>query len=307
MLLNAVQRKPLYKIGIFSAPGKGKTHIGATAPDPLILLFERHGFETVRTACKMNGREMPPVIWVRSVKQLSRIQTILASDPKEPIATMMRDGEVVSEEELMSLNIDREDLVDSLPYTKPKTVVLDSTTEACEMIAEIIDANGGTEKKNGLTYRKLKAWGPIKDKCTRMLRSFRDLPYHVLFIALLDERNNGTEDEADMHYAPDLPGQKLWKVLVASVNAMGLLCMRHGRNKKGDIITQRWVQFISPDHIATKVASPLRDREPADAGAWFAALEHGVKNTSTAEQLASMGVDLPDLDGDEQEEAGEEE
>ena len=287
MLLNAVQRKPLYKIGIYGGPGRGKTHIGATAPKPLILLFERHGFETVRTAAKMNGIKPPPVIWVRSLSQLQRIQKILASDTKEPIAAMMRDEEVVSESEVMALDLDRDELVKSLPYTKPETIVVDSITEACELAASFIDENGGTESKGGLTYRKLKAWGPIADKCTRVIRQFRDLPYHVLFLALVDERNHGSDDEPQMHYTPALPGRKLWKVLVASVNAVGVMRMRHRRDEDtGKVITQR---------------------EPANAQAWFAALEHGVKNTSTAEQMAAMGVDLPDLDDEDDEEAGEEE
>jgi len=304
VLLNAIQKKPLYKVGLYGGPGRGKTHVGATAPDPLILLFERHGFETVRTASKMQGRPMPPVLWIRSVKQLYAVQQILAT-AEEPIAAMMRDPDVVSEEEVMEAGLDREKLVEALPYTTPQTIVIDSLTEACELIAKVIDAHGGLETKDGLTYRKLRAWGPIADKCVATIRAFRDLPYHVLFLMLVDERNLGSDDEPDTHFRPALPGRTLWRPLTAAVNAMGVLQMKHGKTKDGALVTKRWVSFVTPPNVCSKLASPLRAKEPANAGAWFAALEHGVVNTSDpVEQLVEEAA--PSGTSDEETKTAEE-
>lgn len=294
MLLNSIQVKPLYKVAIYGPGGVGKTHIGATAPKPLILLFERQGFETVRTAAKMNGGEMPPVIWIRRLKQLDRIKTILATNTKDPIAAMMHDKDVISEEDVMDHGLSREELAKALPYVKPETVVVDSLTEACEMIADAIDARGGLDTdKSGLVYRKLQAWKPITDKCIRMIRAFRDLPYHVLFLCLINERNHGTDEDPDMRYEPLLPGRQLPRLLVTAVNAMGIVMMKRERVEEEDgrvrLETRRWVQFVTPDEVASKVAYPLRPREPADAGAWFHALEHKVKNVAPAEQPAEPG------------------
>lgn len=300
MLMNAVQTKPLYKIAIYGPGGTGKTHIGATSPQPLILLFERHGYETVRTAATMKGVPIPPVLWVRSIGQLSRIQKVLASDLKDPIATMMRDEEIVNEGDLMAAGLDREELVKNLPYTRPETIVIDSLTEAIELLADSIDARGGTETdKSGLTYRKLKAWGPITDKGVRVIRAFRDLPYHVLFICLMNERNHGSDEEPEYRYEPSLPGRQLPKKLVAAVNAMGLVMMRREKDDSGEVHTKRWVQFITPDHIASKVANPLRAREPSDARAWFYALEHKVKIEQSPDE-AIVGED----DKEEEDEGG---
>lgn len=293
MFLNAVQRSPAYKLAIYGPPGTGKTHMGATAPDPVILLLERHGFETVRTASKMTGRPMPPVFWIRNYEQLVRARTILASSHEEPLAAMVRDSTLITEADLLVFDLDREELVKALPYTRPKTVVVDSVTEACELVASQVDAHGGTETKDGLTYRKLRAWGPIVEKCTIMIRAFRDLPYHVLLLALAAEQNLGSDDAPDVHHRPALPGRQLWKVLLSCVNACGLARLRYvvdessegGKKRKA----QRFVQFITPDHIASKVASPLRAIEPADASSWFAALEHGVQRQQESDSEA--GVD----------------
>ncbi len=287
MLLNALQQKPLYKIAIYGPGGCGKTFIGARAPKPLILLFERHGFETIRTAAKMANEPMPPVIWVRTLSQLKRVQAILAQNTKDPIAAMMRDDEVITEVALMEAGTSREDLVASLPYAKPETVVLDSLSEACDMIASHIDAHGGQETdRSGLTYRKLKAWTPITEKGAALIRAFRDVPYHVLFLCLVDERNHGDEDNPEMHYGPAMPGRQLAKKLITAVNALGLVVLRQGK-KDGRMVTRRWVQFVTPDHVSSKVAHPLRPREPANAASWFHALEHKVQIASVPEEVAA--------------------
>lgn len=308
MLLNAIQEEPYYKIGIYSPPGLGKTHLGATAPEPLILLFERQGFETIRTASKMNDRPMPPVIWVRSIEQLSRIVTILAVDQKHPIETMMKDEIVVSDKELKAAKMTRKELVAALPYKKPQTVVIDSGSEALEMVAAQVDDHGGEETKDGLTYRKLNAWGPINKKGTIVIKKIRDLPYHVLWLCLLNERNHGSESDPDIKLEPMLPGKKLPKVLTTTLNALGLLVVRHERDEKTkQLRTRRWVQFLSGDRVMHKCAHPLRPREVADANRWFHALEQGVQVSTSKEELADLGLTLPKLEDDDDEEAADEE
>lgn len=307
MFLNAVQRKPAYKVALYGAPGTGKTHIGATAPEPVILLLERHGFETVRTAAKMAGRPMPPVFWIRTAEQLRRARTILASSG-DTLVSMVQDETLITPADLIAFDLDREKLVEALPYKRPRTVVLDSLTEACELIAAEVDAHGGTETKDGLTYRKLRAWGPINDKCTGLIRAFRDLPYHVLFLALVDERNVGSDEDPEMHFRPAMPGRTLWSRLLGAVNACGYVRLRYvaeeqGEGEKPKRRAQRFVQFITPDHIASKVASPLRAVEPADASAWFAALEHGVQPKSEPEPDTGLGEDEDEKDDEKGDEA----
>lgn len=286
MLLNTIQKDPLYKIVVFGPPGTGKTHLGTTAPKPLVLLFERHGFETIRTACKISGREMPPVIWVTSANQFARIQVILATS-EEPIKDILLDREVITDNQLPE-GVTRAQMVESLPYTRPESVVVDSITEAAELIAGIVDANGGTETIRGITFRKLSAYGPIEKKVHKAIRLFRDLPYHVLFLALLVERNVGSEKDPDVRLRPALPGRKLWSHLEAAVNAVGIIRLHHSGGSDG-AVTRRWVQFISSEKIATKVAYPLQAREPADASVWFQALASGEPSAGLATNLGGDG------------------
>ena len=287
MLLNTIQKDPLYKIVVFGPPGTGKTHLGTTAPKPLVLLFERHGFETIRTACKVSGREMPPVVWITSLEQFIRVQTILATSA-EPIRDIVLDREVIPDEVLSEFGVTRDQLVDLLPYTRPETVVIDSFSEAAEMIALAVDANGGTETSGGLTFRKINAYGPIERKGHKAIRLFRDLPYHVLFLALVAERNVGSEQKPDVRLRPALPGRKLWSHLAAAVNAVGMIRIHHS-GSGDDVVTRRWVQFISSEKIATKVAYPLQAREPADASVWFQALASGEPSAGLATNLGGDG------------------
>jgi hypothetical protein len=285
MLLNDTQRAPTWKLAIYGPPGVGKTHLGMTAPDPLFLLFERQGFETVRTAARLLGRPMPPVFWVQDLDQFRRIRTILAKEGTAPIAKMVQDALVVPEPDDGDL-LDRDALVKALPYVKPKTLVIDSLTEALEMVAAEVDKQGGQDTdKSGLTYRKLKAWNVIGDKGWRLIRAFRDLPYHAMFLCLEGERNHGSDDDPDTHYAPLLPGRQLPKMLARSVNVLGHLVLRRGR-ENDRMVVKRFVEFVADDTVATKTAYPLRRREPADVGAWLRTLADEKVSTETPEQVA---------------------
>lgn len=284
MLLNASQRAPLYKIAVYGEPGMGKTHLGATSPDPLILLFERHGFETIRTVSMMRGTPMPPTFWIRGLGQLQRIMTILASGVDDPIAAIIRSSEVVTDAELQRARTTRDELIEALPYQRPKTVVLDSLTELALMIAANVDAHGGMGMRDGLEARKLAAWGPIQEKVGREIKHFRDLPYHVLLLCLSEEKDIGAKDDPDIRIRPSLPGQQLWRTLMSAVNAVGHLSMEHARDESGRLKTRRWVRFIASSKYATKCAAPLRPNEPADAQQWFHALEHGIKPTARIEE-----------------------
>lgn len=307
-MLNVTQSVPVWKFAVYGGPGLGKTHLSVTMPDPLVLLSERHGFETVRTAAAMLGKPTPPTIWIRSLRQLSRAMEILSTKHTDPLVAMMLDEVVVPDSDLIRQDgskVTRKELVAALPYTKPRSVSFDSVTEIVDMFGAMVDANGGREVKDGLEYRKLNAWGPIEEKASAFLRAARDIPYHTLFICLMNERNHGTEDSPDVRFEPALLGKKLPKKLCSMVNAVGFFRLAKnvvGSGESRRVELTRSVRFVAPDIYMQKCATPLRNEEAPDVSAWIAALSLGeaidgpTRVTANATHAADVPVDAPDED-----------
>jgi hypothetical protein len=165
---------------------------------------------------------MPPVFWVHSIDQVRAIAGHLRQRSEKTIEGLIMDPQVLPDEDLKMYGLKREDVVKLIPYGSPDTVILDGFSEMADWCAEEIDRQGGTEVKNGLEQRKLQAWTPIAKKVTGLIRTFRDIPYHTLFIC--HDRIVGGKGDEDLQGAevwPKLPGRDLQKTLMQSVNAMG--------------------------------------------------------------------------------------
>jgi len=81
------------------------------------------------------------------------------------------------------------------------SVALDSISEIAEVCLAAEKAKGGDVRK---------AYGEMQTTMAEVVRSFRDLPRHVLFTAKLDK----TQDEMGrMLYSPSMPGQKTGQAL----------------------------------------------------------------------------------------------
>lgn len=92
-----------------------------------------------------------------------------------------------------------------------ETVVLDSLTEISDIVKR------GIEKENGRTMQ-IQDWGTIKTKMVDLFRNFRDLPMHVVFIAL-DDR---IVDEEKIHkIVPDLDGKGAVAALPQFIDIVG--------------------------------------------------------------------------------------
>lgn len=316
-MMNISQRRQLWKFAVYGPPGAGKTHLALTMEDPFVMLSERQGFETLRTAAVMLGKPVPPTIWIRKLDQLVRITNILATNHVDPLAQMIRDPKVVFDADLEGIEdgvkwkVTREEAVAALPYVKPKSLSVDSGTELGDMFGKLVDEQGGKEVKDGLEFRRLQAWGPIEEKVSEFMRRVRDLPYHVLFICLLNERNHGTNESPDMRYEPMLPGKKLPKKLASMMNAVGLVRIskqKVGSGEKMRYELRRSVLFVLPDTYMQKCATPLRNQEVPDVGAWIEALSmgktieslpHAVVNSVESESGASDTAALDAPDGDD--------
>jgi len=271
MLLNDTPEEAYTKLTLYGKSGSGKTTLGVTAPDPFILLSERQGFKSVKDAARRLGNPLPPTVWVQTLDDLRHILFALQSDAEAPIATALKRTLGTSDEVAK--------MIASLPYQKPKTIVLDSMTEMFLLVSDDIDRISGKKVgRDGLETKAERYWGVLRERSEKLIRAFRDLPYHVLFLALLDDRTIGEGDQMARVVAPAAPMKALPMALAAAVNAVGIVGVAQEPKKDaetGEIIydLRRWVRFAGPDWMMTKPLRPLADVEVPDVTSWIRRIE----------------------------------
>lgn len=128
-------------------------------------------------------------------------------------------------------------------------VIVDSISELAEVCL-------GEEKRTAKDPRA--AYGQTAEVMTTMLRTFRDLPCHVVFTAKQDRAQ--TESGA-MLYGPSMPGKQLGPAVGYLVDEM--FALRTQRADDGTI--ERYLQ-TGPDGVyeAKDRSGALAHREPAD-------------------------------------------
>ena len=62
-----------WKIAICGKPGTGKTSLGVSAPDPLILLSERQGLPHVKQAAARQGKKVPPTLYMQRITDFKAV------------------------------------------------------------------------------------------------------------------------------------------------------------------------------------------------------------------------------------------
>lgn len=268
MLLNDTQPQRFWKFLIYADSGSGKTHLGVSAPDPVILLGERQGFETVRDAAKRFKKPMPPTFWIQKKQDLIDAMRILATDAV-PVAGLIK--HFAPDEETAKRQIA------ALPYTAPKTVVFDSMTEFANQIFDSLTEEAPPKMaKDGLPDISMRYWGAYKERVSRFIRAARDLPYHCVFLALKDDKEVGDGDEKSRVICPMMLGRATPAMLEGATNAVGTINItrKYVTKKKGDEEVRqqkliRSVQFTGPSFMHTKPLAPLEDTEVPSIEDWI--------------------------------------
>jgi len=270
MFLNEQQTERNLNILVYGQTGAGKTALGVSAPDPLILLSERQGFETVRDHAKRLGVPMPPTFWIKDKNELAKAVHVLQSDDA-PIAKLI--GDQLPEAEAKAA-------IDALPYLRPKTIVFDSLTDIMQLIWEgIVEQSPLKNAKDGLPDTTMRHWGAMATRGRSFVRMCRDLPYHCLFLALLDDK----EVEGERHIGPALPMRSLPAIIGAACNAVGVARVAAKRKSGEETVMVHSVQFAGPDNVMTKPLRPLRDVEVANMTSWIKRLDNQTTETKEKE------------------------
>lgn len=242
-----------WKIAISGKPGTGKTNLGVSAPDPLILLSEQQGLVHVRHAALRMGKSMPPVLSMERISDYKAVLRALTSPDPDFVVHDWNTGD-----ELMRI-----------PNWRPKTVVHDSLSDTCDMMFNEIKEQSPPETgRDGLPKLSQRVWGVQIDRMTSFVKLFRDLPYNVLFLCLRDEQTKTDSDGniTERVVQPKLSPRSLVPVLSAAVNLLGYSYRTSDRKTKAPVYG---VLFEAGDEAVCKPCAPLRATEPPDVSHWI--------------------------------------
>lgn len=240
-LINESKEKYL-KALVMGSPGVGKSSLGATAPNPLILLSERHGAASIMQSAERLGVGRPTTLFMRSLTDYRNVISALRGDQSKPF-TIQYQGKTLVE------------------GAWPQTVVLDSLTDACRLIEDEIRASGkDTETMSQAQY------GTLKVRCERMISAFRDVPMHVLFLCLMDDKG----EDLDRVIKPQLPGRNLASFAMACVNVVAVADRAVTQTKGSDAVVDYRAYTVRPGPYMLKPMRPLRDIEEMNFSKWVA-------------------------------------
>lgn len=247
------------KAAIYGPPGTGKSSFGVTAPNPLILLSERQGIAHIRAAAARLGRSVPPVLFMESLADYRMVLRALMTGAGKPTITVANDKGTVFY---------------TGPY--PSTVVLDSLTDACRLVTDEVMLEAPPEKaKDGLDKVSERHWAAQRDRSEKLIRAFRNVPAHVLFLCLADDRTSGEGDQQTRSVTPALSMRALPGFLCAAVNVVGITTREIGKTRDettGDRDIEFGIRTIGPSYFMLKPYRPLRDVEVPDFSSWVARL-----------------------------------
>lgn len=270
---------PALKALIFGPSGSGKTALACTCPNPLVLLSERQGEATIRKRAKELGVKVPTVVIMETMADYRDAVRALHGDPTKPFKWVNGDDQVVLEMD---------------PW--PETVVIDSITDACELVRKsVLKASPPKKGEDGLEVFGQRHWGALRNRCEKMIRWFRDVPTHVVFLALLDERLNESSDGMTTRtIGPMLPMRSLPDVLMAATNVSGMLTRRsvkiEGQDDKELVYS---IRTNGPSYLKVKPFRPINDIEEANFSLWLEKLkaEQPEPKTKTKKKKAAPAAE----------------
>lgn len=146
-----------------------------------------------------------------------------------------------------------------------RSLVIDSLTEVQRLFRdEIMASKGGASP----TF-SLQDWGVLAEKMRRLMRSLRDVPYHVVATCLAEAKQN---DDGVRFVRPQFEGQKTSSEIAQYFNGVAFLYKKASRGEDGDQGVQHLAMFDGPSRYTTKPCHPIAGLIEPDVAGWFAQL-----------------------------------
>lgn len=239
---------------VYGKPGTGKTNFGASGKRPLILLSEAQAVANVRDAARRLGRPRPNTLVMETIDDYRHVLKALHGDRGKPFVVADDSGKPI-------LTMD--------PW--PDEVVIDSVTDVMDkVVAEIREQSPPKEGKDNLPVDSERFWNVLGDRGAKFIRAFRDVDLHVVFLALLSEREIGEDDNKQTVVGPQMPMRKLESALMAAVNVVGITYRKRNTGKDREANPFIYgVATIGGDGYALKPYPPLRQYEVSDFSSWI--------------------------------------
>ena len=234
-----------YKILLHGDSGAGKTWMSSSAPNPIVMLTERNGEQSVR----MSAADAPYVI----VSNMVEVRAFFKMAALESWA--------------------------DAGLTRPDTLVIDGLTEIQRMLKiEIQESREDGEFS-------IRDWGTLNEKMRGLLGKMRDLPYHVVCTALSETEAAEDVRYIDPQFQGRKTGGEVMQYFNAVgyvFKRVGASGARGRRGQKTDDTadvkgTQHVAMFDGPARIKCKSCYPLGGTRTGPISDWIDELLAGGK------------------------------
>ncbi len=242
--------------------GSGKTAFASSAPKSLYLAFETQAEIVVRKRQRETGvGSCIGILFPETAEDLRSVARAFNGPRDQAFSVYDREtGELIFESE-----------------DWPLTLVIDSVTDAVKLIQTEIDRRVKLEfASDGFPDRNMRRRGAYREESERMFRAVRDLPVHVLWLAILDEGVDEASDGSKRRYAgAKLLAKSHRSGLMQTTNIAGVSRRRVHPPKFEEGVEvaaariEYVIQLVGPTYLPLKEFRPLADVEQPDFSSWL--------------------------------------